>query len=293
MNYTLSQRRDLVDKRDAQFSIQTQCNMLGIHRSGLHYAPKCESAENLVLMRMIDEQYLKTPFYGVPRMTAWLNRQGCKVNRKRIARLYQLMGLQAIYPRKFLSQPNKQHYKYPYLLQDLVISYPNQAWACDITYVPMNRGFMYLVAIIDLYSRYIVGWRVSNSLDVSFCVVALEESIGIQGTPSIFNTDQGSQFTCQAFIASLQGYQIKISMDGKGHRGNGRAIDNVFIERFWRSIKYENIYLRTYQDGWDLEEGISQYIDFYNKERIHQSLNYKTPQEVYENVSLKNVNSLS
>jgi putative transposase len=226
-------------------------------------------------MNMIDRQYLATPFYGARRMAAWLKNQSYKVNRKRVRRLMEIMGLKAIYRRPRTSQPAAGHRIYPYLLNGMKITRPNQVWAADITYIPMARGFLYLVAIIDWYSRYVLSWRLSNTLDAGFCIEALEEALR-KGRPDIFNTDQGAQFTGEAFTALLQQHGVRISMDGKG-----RYSDNLFIERLWRTIKYEEVYLKAYQDGRDARGGIGDYFRFYNTERPHQALGYRTPAEVF------------
>lgn len=228
-------------------------------------------------MRLIDEQYLRTPFYGYVKMTQYLRQEKqYQVNHKRVYRLMKQMGLQAVAPRPRTSQPATGHKIYPYLLRGVEITQPNQVWSADITYVPMPRGFMYLVAILDWYSRYVLSWEISNTLDGAFCLTALERALQ-QGKPEIFNTDQGAQFTAHAFKARLELAQIKISMDGKG-----RVFDNIFIERLWRTVKYENIYLNEYDTGLELVAGLANYFDFYNHERFHQSLDYRTPAQVYD-----------
>jgi len=249
--------------------------LLDISRSGLYYQPKGISEEALALMKLIDRQYLATPFYGARKIAAWLKSQGHRVNRKRVQRLMQLMGLKAIYRRPRTSQPAPGNKIYPYLLSGMKIRQPNQVWAADITYIPMARGFLYLVAIIDWYSRYVLSWRLSNTLDAGFCVDALQEALK-QGKPEIFNTDQGAQFTSEAFTGILQQHGVRISMDGKGSYN-----DNLFIERLWRSVKYEEVYLKAYQDGRDARAGIGNYFRFYNTERPHQALGYRTPAEVF------------
>ena len=228
-------------------------------------------------MDLIDQQYLKTPFYGSRRMTALLNKSGYHVNRKRVQRLMRIMGIEAIYPKPKTTHSKKEHFKYPYLLKGLEITFPNHVWSSDITYVRLERGFIYLTAIIDWYSRYVLSWSLSNTLESRFCVETLEEALEI-GTPSIFNTDQGAQYTAQSFLNPLKAKEIKISMDSKG-----RAIDNVFIERLWRSLKYEEVYLRSYRSISEAETAIEDYFRFYNQERLHQSLGYKTPENVYFN----------
>ena len=258
-----------------ELSIRRQCELIGLNRSTRYYAPAEESAFNLQLMRLIDEQYTRTPFYGGPRMTAYLRRQGQVVNHKRVQRLMGVMGLQALYPHKRAVSAAAGHKVYPYLLRDIVITRPNQVWSTDITYVPMLHGFMYLVAVMDWYSRYVLSWQLSNTLDGLFCLDALEQALA-QGQPEIFNTDQGVQFTAQAFTARLEAADVRISMDGRG-----RALDNVFIERLWRSVKYEHIYLHEYATVPELDRGLQDYFAFYNDERPHQSLSYQTPAEVY------------
>ena len=256
-------------------SIRRQCELLGLNRSTYYYAPAEESDLNLRLMRLIDQQYTKTPFYGWPRMTASLRRQGHVVNHKRVQRLMQKMGLQAIYPQRRTSMAAKGHKVYPYLLRNLAITHPNQVWSADITYIPMLHGFMYLVAVMDWYSRYVLAWQLSNTLDGLFCLDALELALA-QGRPDIFNTDQGAQFTALAFTSRLETAGIRISMDGRG-----RALDNVFVERLWRSVKYEHVYLYEYEMVPALEKGLCEYFGFYNHERPHQSLSYQTPAEVH------------
>jgi putative transposase len=227
-------------------------------------------------MRKIDEQYLKTPFYGARRMEDFLERQGYEVNRKRVQRLMRLMGLEAIYPKPRLSQRNQEHEVFPYLLRDVVIERPDQVWSTDITYLPMRRGFLYLMAIIDWFSRYVLAWRLSNTLDTAFCIDALEEALSGSRKPDIFNSDQGCQFTSKAFTGLLKARDIAISMDGRG-----RAFDNIFIERLWWAVKYEEVYLHAYDNGRAAHDGLSRYFLFYNVERPHQSLDYRTPSELY------------
>lgn len=248
---------------------------MGLNRATFYYQPVPESTFNLHLMRLIDEQYLRTPFYGWPRMTACLRRQGYEVNHKRVQRLMRLMGLQTIYPKRRTSVAAQGHKVYPYLLRNLAITRPNQVWSTDITYIPMLRGFMYLVAIMDWYSRYVVTWQLSNTLDGLFCLEALDQALA-QARPEIFNTDQGAQFTALEFISRLEAAEVRISMDGRG-----RALDNVFIERLWRSVKYEHVYLYEYAVVPELEKGLNNYFTFYNHERPHQSLSYQTPAEVH------------
>ncbi len=237
-------------------------------------------------MKLIDRQYLATPFYGARKMAAWLKGKQCGVNRKHIRRLMRIMGLKAIYRRPRTSTPALSHKIYPYLLSGLKITRPNQVWAADITYIPMARGFLYLVAIIDVYSRYVLSWRLSNTLDAGFCVEALEEALR-KGCPDIFNTDQGSQFTGDAFTVLLKQHGVKISMDGKGSYN-----DNLFIERLWRSVKYEEVYLKAYQDGRDARIGLGNYFRFYNTERPHQALGYRTPAEVFIPTTVETTNGV-
>ena len=248
---------------------------MGLSRSSFYYEPATETEENLHLMRLIDAQYLKTPFYGSRKITEHLKQLGYRVNRKRIQRLMRLMGIEAVYPKPKTSQANAEHTVYPYLLRTVSITAPGQVWSSDITYVPVHQGFLYLVAVIDWFSRYVVSWRLSNTLDSSFCVAALQEALS-RRRPEIFNTDQGCQFTSVAFTSVLKEADVRISMDGRG-----RALDNVFIERLWRSVKYEDVYLRDYADGHELSEGLASYFRFYNNERYHQSLDYRTPAQVH------------
>ncbi len=270
-----NEKKGWIDPNHEQISIQRQCELINLPRSSYYYAPATETAYNLMLMRLLDEQYTKTPFYGVPRMTVWLKEQGYNINRKRVERLMRLMGLKAIYPKKNTSKASKQHKKYPYLLKGIEIDSPNQVWSSDITYIRLNKGFLYLTAIIDWHSRYILSWEISNTLDSRFCVEALENAL-MQGKPEIFNTDQGVQFTSESYTSVLKENNILISMDGKG-----RALDNIMIERFWRSVKYEEVYLKNYETTLAAIHGLNRYIHFYNKERPHQSLNYRVPFSVH------------
>ena len=271
-----SQRLAMIDREHPQLSLVRQCSLLGVSRSSLYYQPAPASAEDLELMARMDRQYLKTPFYGSRKITAWLRAQGYQVNRKRVRRLMRVMGLQAIYRRPNTSKPAPEHKVYPYLLKGLEINRVNQVWTADITYIPMARGFLYLVAIMDWYSRYVLAWRLSNTMEVGFCLEALEEALS-KGRPEIFNTDQGSQFTSDAFTGMLLEQGIQVSMDGRG-----RYTDNIFVERLWRSIKYEEVYLKAYQNGSEARAGIGAYLDFYNQERPHQALGYQTPAEVLQ-----------
>jgi len=266
----------MLEPKHPEISYTLQCQLLGISRSSAYYKPKPVSPDDLELMRQIDEQYLKTPFYGSRSMTKHFRRLGQKVNRKRIQRLMRLMGIEAVYPKPRTSKPHPEHKIYPYLLRNMEINRPNQVWAADITYIPLQRGFMYLVGVMDWYSRKVLAWRLSNTLDTDFCVSALEEAIRLYGCPEIFNTDQGSQFTSLAFTKTLEGSHIKISMDG---RGNFR--DNIFIERLWWTVKYQYLYLHAFNDGAELRRGLGSWFHFYNQDRFHQSLDDKTPDEIY------------
>jgi putative transposase len=268
-------RRRLIDPDHASLSIRRQCELLGLARSTLYYQPATESAENLQLMRLLDEQYLQMPFYGSRRMTAWLQVEGHDVNRKRVQRLMRLMGLEGLMPRRSTSRPAKGHRVFPYLLRGVEITHADHVWSTDITYIPLRGGFMYLTAIMDWYSRYVLSWRLSNRLEGEFCLEALDAALQ-GGKPEIFNTDQGSQFTSDAFVGRLLDRAVAVSMDGRG-----RALDNVFIERLWRSLKYEDIYLKDYATVDELYEGLTRYFDLYNHERLHQSLDYQTPYRVY------------
>jgi len=259
-----------------KLSIQQQCYLLSISRSNYYYKPIGESELNMKLMRLIDEQHLETPFYGSRQMTRWLSGQGYCVSRKRVRRLMRKMGLHAIYQRPKTSIPDKQHKIYPYLLREMHIDHANKVWCTDITYIPMKKGFLYLVAIMDWHSRKVLSWRISNTMDTNFCIEALEEAIAIYGCPEVFNSDQGSQFTSIDFTDVLKKNNIQISMDGKG-----RWMDNVFIERLWRSLKYECIYLHAFESGQETRQGIKKWITLYNNERPHSSLDGKTPSEVY------------
>ncbi|MBS3822108.1 MAG: IS3 family transposase, partial [Phycisphaerae bacterium] len=277
--FTIERKRAMIDPADTQIPIRRQCELLGLHRSTLYYQPRGEDAFNERLMRLIDEQYVQTPFYGVEQMRLHLNRilapQRVKINAKRVRRLMRLMGLEAIYPKPRLSLPDKAHRVYPYLLKDLTIDQPDQVWATDITYIPMHRGWVYLVAIMDWFSRYVLAWEVSTTLDASFCVDALKRALSL-GTPEIFNSDQGSQFTSEAFTGVLREAGIAISMDGRG-----RVYDNIFVERLWRSVKYEEVYLHDYQTVAEAVSGLGRYFAFYNHERPHQAFNGLTPAEMY------------
>jgi putative transposase len=273
---SIKQKRGKIEFMNDKISISRQCSLLNLSRSTLYYQPSELDEYNLKIMRLIDEQFLNTPFYGSRRMTAYLNRHGLKVNRKRIQRLMRIMGIISIYPKPNLSKACKYHKIYPYLLRGIKISRVNQVWSADITYIGLERGFIYLVAIMDWLSRKVLSWEISITLESDFCVRALERALLKYDKPEIFNTDQGVQFTSKDFTKKLEEEKIKISMDGKG-----RAIDNIFIERLWRSLKYEDVYLKEYQTVKEALINIRNYFDFYNQERPHQSLDYKTPDEIY------------
>lgn len=268
----------MVDMKE-KISIVKQCKILKINRYFIYYSPKLETNENTEIIKLLKKQYYFTPFYGYRKMTIWLGKKGFDVNEKRVRRLMQEIGWQTIYREPKTTFSNKEHKKYPYLLRDLEITKKNQVWATDITYIPMNKGFMYLTAIIDLHTRMVLNWEVSNSMTADWCAKVLQDTIKKYGKPEIFNTDQGTQYTSNIHIKTLLDNGIKISMDGKG-----RAIDNIFIERLWRSVKYEDVYLQAYESGIALHLGMTKYFDFYNNERFHQSLNYKTPSEMYNQI---------
>lgn len=272
----MSERRRLVGP-DGQVSVRRQCELLGISRSGVYYVPVEPDAEELELMRQIDELHLEYPFYGSRSIARGLRHRGCPANRKRVQRLMRLMGLESVAPKPDTSRPNEEHPVYPYLLRGLTISRANQVWATDITYIPLARGYAYLVAIMDWHSRRVLSWRLSNTMDPSFCVEALQEALSRFGRPEIFNSDQGSQFTSKDFTDVLLGAGVKISMDGKG-----RCLDNVFVERLWRSLKYEDVYLRAYANLIEARAGIAEYFQFYNTRRFHQALGYQTPASFYD-----------
>jgi len=256
-------------------SIARQCDLLGLHRSSYYYESVRDGRYNQQLMNLIDEQFTRTPFYGVDKMTAWLRRNDHKVNPKRVRRLMRMMGLEAIYPKPKLSLSNQAHKKYPYLLRELVINHPDQVWCADITYIRMLHGFVYLMAVMDWHSRFVLSWEISTTLDTAFCLSSLEQALQLSN-PDIFNTDQGTQFTSIEFTGRLEKENIRISMDGRG-----RYIDNIFVERLWRSVKYEEVYLHDYETVSDARKGLSKYFLFYNMERLHESLGYKTPYEIY------------
>jgi len=274
---TLEQKRKAIEPSHKKIPIYRQCELLGLHRSSLYYKSRGETQYNEQLMKLIDEQYIETPFYGIDKMTEQLRRMGHQVNHKRIRRLMRQMGLEAVYPRRRrgLSIPDKQHKIYPYLLRDVQAIRPDQVWSADITYVRMYRGWLYLVAVMDWFSRYVLSWEVSVTLESEFCVSALEQALSF-GRPEIFNTDQGSQFTSIDFTKILLNASVRISMDGKG-----RVFDNIFSERLWRTVKVEEIYLRDYQTVAEARYNLSRYFELYNNRRLHQALGYRTPAEVY------------
>jgi putative transposase len=261
-------------------SIARQCDLADLARSSYYYQAAGEGEENLRLMRLLDEQYTRTPFYGIRRMTAWLRAGKHKINHKRVARLLRLMGLDAIYPKPRLSQGGLEHRIYPYLLRGLAIQQPNQVWSTDITYIRLRHGFMFLVAIMDWFSRYVLAWEVSVTMDTSFCLSALDLALQ-QGKPEIFNSDQGSQFTSEDFTSKLKNAGIRVSMDGRG-----RVFDNIFIERLWRTVKYEEVYLKDYESVPFAIASLGAYFSFYNHERLHQSLGYHTPVSIYGRAGL-------
>jgi putative transposase len=265
----------LIEADHPQLSMRRQCQLLGLSRSTFYYEAAAETPENLRLMRLLDQEYTAHPFLGSRRLTQWLIGQGEAVNRKRVQRLLRLMGLEAVYPKPRLSTAQPGHRIYPYLLRNVSIERPDQVWSTDITYVPLASGFMYLAAILDWFSRYVLAWRLSNTLDGSFCLEMLDEALS-HGRPEVFNTDQGVQFTAQAWTGRLEAAGVAVSMDGKG-----RCLDNVFVERLWRTVKYEDIYLWRYEDVPQLRRGLGRYFPYYNEERPHQSLDYQPPAVVY------------
>jgi putative transposase len=278
LDMTVEQKRKAIEPGHKKIPIYRQCELLSLSRSGLYYKRKGETEYNEMLMKLIDKQYIQTPFYGIDKMTEWLGRQGHHVNHKRVRRLMRQMGLEAVYPRRkrSLSIPEKQHKIYPYLLRDVQITRPDQVWSADITYIRMYRGWLYLVAVMDWFSRYVLSWEVSITLESDFCVCALKEALSF-GRPDIFNTDQGSQFTSIDFTEVLLDGGIQISMDGKG-----RVFDNIFVERLWRTVKVEEVYLRDYQTVAEARYYLGRYFEFYNDQRLHQALGYRTPAEVYD-----------
>lgn len=267
----------MIEAAHPQISIARQCDLVGLPRSTYYYQSHGESAENLTLMRLLDQQYTDTPYYGIRRMTAWLRSQGYAVNHKRVARLLHTMGLETIYPKPRLSAPHPAHRVYPYLLRGVPITRVNQVWSTDITYIRLHGGFIYLVAVMDWFSRYVLSWAVSITMDVSFCLEALDQALEV-ARPDIFNTDQGAQFTSHDFTGRLAAAGILISMDGRG-----RALDNVFIERLWRTVKYEEVYLKDYATPREAMQGLGTFFVRYNELRQHQSLDYRTPAAIYFN----------
>ena len=272
----LPERRAMVERPRADLSVRRQCVLLNLARSGVYRSTPTTDADDLALMRRIDELHLKWPFYGSRRMTFELNLQGLSVNRKRVQRLMRVMGIVALVPRPGTSKPAPGHKIYPYLLRGVAITQPNHVWATDITYIPMAQGFLYLVAVIDWASRAVLAWRLSNTMDTGFCIAALDEALLRYGTPKIFNTDQGAQFTSAAFTGRLEAAGVAISMDGRG-----RFMDNIFIERLWRSIKYEEVHLKAYANGHEARDGIGEWMDFYNEKRPHQAMNNQFPMAVW------------
>ena len=277
LDLTLEQKRRAIEPRHRHIAIYRQCELLGLSRSSLYYKSCGNTQYNEQLMKLIDKQYIETPFYGIDKMTEQLRRMGHHVNHKRIRRLMRQMGLEAVYPRRRrgLSIPDKQHKIYPYLLKDVQIIRPDQVWSADITYIRMYRGWLYLAAVMDWFSRYVLSWEVSVTLESEFCVEALEQALSF-GRPEIFNTDQGSQFTSIDFTKILLNACVQISMDGKG-----RVFDNIFSERLWRTVKVEEVYLRDYQTVAEARYNLNRYFEFYNNQRLHQALGYRTPAEVY------------
>jgi len=265
----------MIEPGHRHLSVRRQCLLLGLSRAGVYYEPVGESAENLRWMRRIDQTYTRHPFYGARKMAEHFVRQGHPVNVKRVRRLMRKMGLEAIYPKKRLSVPGEGHRRHPYLLRDMVIDRPDQVWCADITYLRLRRGFLYLTAVMDWHSRYVLSWALSENLESGFCLEALEQALR-KGAPEIFNTDQGAQFTSEAFTGALEAQGVRISMDGRG-----RVFDNIFVERLWRTVKYEEVFLKDYADAAQAREGLRAYFRFYNQERPHQALEYRTPAEVY------------
>jgi putative transposase len=277
LDLTLEQKRNAIEPTHKKIAVYRQCELLGLSRSSLYYKPRGDTEYNEMLMKLIDEQYVETPFYGIDKMTEFLCCEGHHVNHKRIRRLMRQMGLEAVYPRlkRGLSISDKQHKVYPYLLRDVAITHPDQVWSADITYIRMYHGWLYLVAVMDWFSRYVLSWEVSTTLESEFCVTALKRALGF-GRPEVFNTDQGSQFTSDDFTEVLLKADIQISMDGKG-----RVFDNIFVERLWRTVKVEEVYLRDYQTVAEARYGLGRYFEFYNNRRFHRALDYRRPAEVY------------
>jgi len=283
----VSEARAWIDFENPDLSIREQCRLLGLHRSNVYYDPVPESEENLLLMRLMDEEHMRHPARGSRQMVDFLGDEGIVVNRKKVQRLMRKMGIEGISPKRRTTLQAVGHQVYPYLLRGLEIARPDQVWCSDITYIPLRQGFLYLVAVMDWYSRFVISWRLSNSMDVDFCVEALEEALS-RGRPEVFNTDQGSQFTSREFTGALKSQGVAISMDGKG-----RAIDNVMIERLWRTVKYEEVYLKEYRSGADCYQSLGEYLEYYGHRRRHQSLGRQTPWEVYRPNRSKRANPLS
>jgi putative transposase len=275
MSCSLERRRSWINPQHQQLSVRCQCGLLGLAPASYYYVPQPESAQNLHYLRLLDEEYTRHPFYGVRKMTVWLRDQGHPVGPKRVRRLLRSMGLMAVYAKPHLSLNPLCHKRFPYLLKGVTIVRPNQVWSTDITYIRLRGGFVYLAAVLDWYSRYVLAWELSISLEADFCVTVLERAL-VGQRPEIFNTDQGVQFTSSGFQAPLLAAQVRLSMDGRG-----RAFDNIFVERLWRSVKYEEVYLKDYRDVAEAREGLGEYFPFYNEQRIHQALNYRTPQSVH------------
>ena len=275
MTCSLEQRRKWITPKHPEISVRQQCQLLGLAPATYYYQAEPESAENLDYMRLLDQEYTDHPFYGVRKMTVWLQQQGHAVGPKRVRRLLRAMGLMAVYPKPRLSLNPSAHRRFPYLLKEVAIVRPNQVWSTDITYIRLNGGFVYLAAVMDWYSRYVLAWELSITLEADFCVSALERALALQ-RPEIFNTDQGVQFTSAQFQAPLLAAQVRLSMDGRG-----RAFDNIFVERLWRSVKYEEVYLKDYRTVSEAQEGLQQYFPFYNEVRFHQALGYRTPHVVH------------
>jgi len=275
MSCSLEQRRAWIESEHSRLSVARQCELLGLARSSYYYAPRPESAENLGYLRLLDAEYTRHPFYGVPKMTFWLQQLGHAVGPKRVRRLLRQMGLMAVYPKPHLSLNPLEQRRFPYLLGDLRIDHPNQVWSTDITYIRLRQGFVYLTAVLDWYSRLVVSWELSISLELGFCLRAVERAL-VDQRPEIFNTDQGVQYTSPLFQAPLLAAQVRLSMDGRG-----RVFDNIFVERLWRSVKYEEVYLKDYADVAAARHELGRYFTFYNTERFHQALAYRTPQAVH------------
>jgi putative transposase len=283
-----SARLALVDHDDPALPVVAQCRLLKVARSTLYYRPVPVSADDLAVMRRIDELHLAWPFYGSRRMAAVLRREGWEVNRKRAKRLMRVMGIEALYQKPNTSKEHPEHKVYPYLLRGLTIERPNQVWCADITYIPMAKGFVYMVAVMDWFSRRVLSWRLSITMETDFCVEALREATELYGQPEIFNTNQGVQFTSAAFVDELAGRSVRISMDGKG-----RYLDNIFIERLWRSLKYEEVYIKAYGSVAEARRSLGEWLAFYNNVRPHQSLAYRTPREIFEGIACEHVDNAS